>query len=218
MELSNSPETELVNNSGTLQGQALISEEDYKSLQSEYTRNRQKRIDELAELVQLKPERLKSIDDKKLRDSVTKQVYGYENYDTFVAVEWEDGNPQGNEDDDLYVLKKKVRSLEFTSKQKELDDAIEVYKIQNPTLVKSEKDEAALREKLSFISSTIDAKERVRIAWKLAFSTDVDPTSLAYKALALSDVGVNSNSSTVTDKKKDENQEALRKFLGIKTN
>lgn len=87
MELSNSPETELVNNSGTLQGQALISEEDYKSLQSEYTRNRQKRIDELAELVQLKPERLKSIDDKKLRDSVTKQVYGYENYDTFVAVE-----------------------------------------------------------------------------------------------------------------------------------
>lgn len=63
-----------------------VSEKDYVELQSAYTRNRQERIDEVSELVQLKPEKLKDMRDNKLRDAVVKKLYGYDSYETLVAL------------------------------------------------------------------------------------------------------------------------------------
>jgi hypothetical protein len=61
--------------------QAAVKEEDYKSLQAEYTRANQEKINLAVKLANIDKKSIIEIGDKKLQDKVIKEIYGLNNID-----------------------------------------------------------------------------------------------------------------------------------------
>ena len=187
---SNSPDAGVGEEVGTqeivqTEEQKVVPEKDYKNLEAFATRSRQSEIDLAKRLVEKDKSELMMIKDTKVRDTVVRDVFGYNSFEEMTAIEGEDfAKSTAGDEDELAALKKTVRKLSYTQSVKELDSAISSFKKENPELFRSEAAEDELRDKLKLISGEASPDERVRMAGKLAFSTTIDPTTAAYKAMA----------------------------------
>jgi len=195
----------------------VVPKKDYISLQSESTKWRQGQIEIAKRLVEKDRAELLNISDPKVRDSVVKELFGYQSLDEMRAIEWDDyiSWAQAEDDDKVANLEKQVRILSYQNQTKELEKAISDYKKSNPELFRGETDEIALRDKLKLISGIVDTEERVKMAGTLAFSAATNPTIAAYKTLATSQVSGNSAASATaaTKTNADKNSEAIKSFL-----
>lgn len=225
MDTSNSSVTTEVGQDGTQEivqavEAQVVPAEDYKNLEAFSTKNRQALIETAKRLVEKDKNELNFISDVKVRDKVVKELYGYDSFEEMTVVEGTDfsTSDDSNNEDELSFLKKKIRKIEFTQSQKELETAIAAYKKENPSFFASGDSESELRSKLKLITGEMDVSERIKLAGKLAFVNPIDPTTAAYKVMASGNVssggGGASAEKTKTDKEK--NSEAIMQFLKIK--
>lgn len=221
MTTSNSSSTDEVGQTtGTTQGvqtPKMIAEADYLNLQSESTKWRQEQIRVTTRLVEKDKSELKDITDTKLRDTVVKQLYpAYSSYEEMVAIEGSDfANTQSSEGEDATsILQKQIKHLTFQNDKRDLEQAIAQIKQANPTQFTTDGADAELRDKLKYLSGSIPVGERVQLAAKLAFNSNIDSTTLAFKALASVQVSNNgSTGSTQNYTATDKNADDLIAFL-----
>lgn len=95
----------------------LVSEKDYTEAVAFGTKARQAQFELAKRLVEKDKAELKNIHDPKVRDSIAKDVFGYDDYSEMVAIEGEDfvQSSGDNGDDELTVLKKQVKKLSYAS-------------------------------------------------------------------------------------------------------
>ena len=155
MEISNSS-TDVEVGSTDIQVTEQVSDEvvpkkDYDSLQSASTKWRQDQIDLARELVNSDKSKINSIKDKKVRDIVVKDVFGYSTYEEMVAIEGSDfaKSKESSETDDL---QRQVKILSYKYETKELETAIAEYKRNNPDFFLMENAEEILRANMKLIS------------------------------------------------------------------
>ena len=101
----------------------VIPQEDYKSLQSEYTRNRQVLFDTSLKLAKGNPQEILDISDKKIQSSVIKELYWVDDISELKMVYWERFWETDSEKElsDLEKLTKEVNLLKFKDKKSSLD-------------------------------------------------------------------------------------------------
>lgn len=197
----------------------VVPSRDYKELQSHATARTQAAIAALAKLVQKDAAELALIQDTKLRDSVTKEVYGLDGYSEYVAIYG--NNPVRKDSADGEASNEgqiELNKFKLENEKLKASAAISEFKAANPALFTKDSSEQKLREKMKLLSDSLSTEEKVKAAAVLAFGKASDDTSSAFKALAGMDKPV-SGSSAPTEKQKDakeSNQEALLAFLGIK--
>lgn len=228
-ELSNKPEegVGLTNNQeGNPEGQAqtesegVIEVSKYKSLESEYTRNRQNLIKAEVRLAKADPSRIKELqDDVKLQNAVIKEVYGLANLSELRAVYGENfSSPIDgvDEDDEVSVIKRELNLLKFKASVSESEKAMVDFKASNPHFFSENDAEEKIREKMDFISSSLPASERIAMAARLAFGTVTDPKKSAFKELSNATPSGGANPAAPTTSKEDKkktNEEALKDFF-----
>ncbi len=214
------------NNSEKPEGQAPNEAEklaeSYRSLESEYTKSRQNFIEMAVIAASSSPESILKIPDKKVQDAVVKRIYGYESLAQLQSIEWNDfyKDKSGDDISEIEKLSKEVKILRHTSESKELDNAIERYKMDNKDLFNASNAEELIRNELKYISTELPHAERVKRAAFNALGSQYDPTSLAYKAIAtasaIRDSANNNNSDTSKTKTQiEQKQDELRAFFGI---
>lgn len=199
-----------------------IPTEQYKSLQSEFTRSRQSLIEATTLLAKNDPTYLSTIKDTKLQNTVVKDLYGFETYSQAVAVLWSDFNTvkDGNEwADDIQRLEREIKLLKYNEQRGTVENELRNYKLANPHYFTNEGSEDKLRAELQYISWELPIAERIKRASAIAFIPPVDPTTQAYQALN-SWVGWNGwngkINSVVNDSEKQKQIEAGRKLFGLK--
>lgn len=151
----------------------FVEEEKYKSLQSEYTRNRQNEIKIAVELVKENKWKLLTLE-KDLQDKVVKEIYWLENVEEVKAVYWnsfykEEKEDKDDDDERTSAIEKELKILKHRQEKKEVDDAILRFKNENKILFDIEDAEQKLRDELKYISSELSVEERVKRAWRSAF-------------------------------------------------
>lgn len=158
MDISNSPVDGVGQELGTQQvvqtQEQVVPIKDYKNLESFATTNRQELIETAKRLVEKDKNELNFIKDIKVRDKVVKELYGYESFEELTAVEGSEfatPKPEDNEDE-LAVLRKKVRKIEYSQATKELENAVAAFKKENPDIFRSQSAEEELRAKLKLIA------------------------------------------------------------------
>ena len=190
--LEQSDNTEFLNGEAPNNGQAeqavnTVKEEDYKSLQAEYTRANQAKIDLSIKLANLYKNSILEISDKRLQDKVIKEIYWLNNIEEVKLIHWDSFYAErttDEEDEDKFsTLEKKVKLMEYNASKGQLEKAIEDYKKENKIMFELEWTEDKIREELKYISTEISAEERVKRAWKIIFGVTTNPTDNAYLKL-----------------------------------
>ena len=84
--------TEFLNNTASWDGQAeqTIKVEDYKNLQSEFTKSRQSEIDLAIKLARKDKSEILNIKDYKIQSKVIKELYGLDNLEDVKLIHWEE--------------------------------------------------------------------------------------------------------------------------------
>ena len=195
-------------------------EEDYLSLQSESTKWRQGQIEATIKLVKKDKSELKDIADVKLRDNVVKTLFpGYSSYDEMVAIEGADFSKKEDGDDDgIGKLQLQIKQLNYQNERRELDAEINKIKFANPEAFKDEKAEETLRNNLKYFAGTVDIKERVELAARLALPTNMDSRTMAFKAMATTQATNNGSTSgtNVAPSASEKNIDNVLEFLKLK--
>ena len=187
-------DVELLNQqaASTQEGQAAntatINEEDYKSLQSEFTKTRQREIDMAIKLVSKDKKELLAIQDKKLQEKVIKEVYGLANLEEVKLIHgnqfWEDGNNNTNDYDDdesdILKIRKELDLMKYRSEKDTIEKEINSFKKENAILFDTEDAEDRLRDELKYISKELPAEERIKRASKAAFGILKNPNDAAF--------------------------------------
>lgn len=186
-------DVELLNQqaASTQEGQAAntatINEEDYKSLQSEFTKTRQREIDMAIKLVSKDKKELLAIQDKKLQEKVIKEVYGLANLEEVKLIHgnqfWEDGNNNTNDydnDDNISQIRKELDLMKYRSEKDTIEKEINSFKKENAILFDTEDAEDRLRDELKYISKELPAEERIKRASKAAFGILKNPNDAAF--------------------------------------
>jgi hypothetical protein len=124
------------NNGETPNGQAPEPTEAEKLLQAEMTRNRQALIATATKLASSNVSELHSIEDSKLKDSVSKNLYGML-YNEAVAVfgaNFASKKPDDGKvnDDIVETQNKKIRLLEYKQEEANVEMAIAAHKVSHP--------------------------------------------------------------------------------------
>ena len=172
---------------GQAQNKEVIKEEDYKNLQSSYTKANQERIDLALKLAEKDKSSILDIKDRKLQEKIVKEIYWLNNIDEVKVIHWDkfyeekSNDYNDNEDEDkMSKLEKELKLLKYSQTKWEIDNSIEEYKKSNPLAFESEEAEDKLREELSYISDTLPIKERVRRAGSIAFWVNNNSADSAY--------------------------------------
>lgn len=198
-------------------------EADKLSLQSEYTKTRQALIEYAVKVATDDPSSIHWIKDIKLRDSVVKNLYEFDNYAQAVAILGSDFNAvkDGNDSiDKTEKLEREVKILKYKSEQSIVENEIKNYKLANPQYFTNTENEEKLRAELQYISWELPIAERIKRASAIAFVPSVDPTTAAYQVLnswvqgTLGNGKVNSETAQLAEQQKQI--AAWRKVFGLK--
>lgn len=153
-----------------VEGQAVIKEEDHKSLQAAFTKTRQREIALEVKLASKDKKSILEIEDKKLQDKVIKEIYWLNNLEELKLIHWEtfykekEEDAEGSDDDRISKLEKELKLSKYYQSKLDLDWAIDEYKKANPLAFEDEWVEDKIIEELKYISSDLSTKERVRRA------------------------------------------------------
>lgn len=152
----------------------MVSEKDHKELEAFATRNRQLAIQMATEAAKANPKLISTIEDTKVQNAVARELYGLENLAQVKAVYgdeyWKSSEKRDDgEEDKVSTLERKLRMFETKSEFERVEQAVSSFKASNPSLIKSEKDEEALRNEMSLISTKLSPEERVKKASRIAF-------------------------------------------------
>lgn len=180
--------TEFLNNTAPVDGQAeqTIKVEDYKNLQSEFTKSRQSEIDLAIKLARKDKSEILNIKDYKIQSKVIKELYGLDNLEDVKLIHWEEfykekETEDGDDSDELTKIRNELKLLKYSQNKSELENSFEEFKKENKDLFLSEWAEERLKEELKYISSELPTKERIKRAAKVVFA--ISPTDAAYLSL-----------------------------------
>lgn len=195
-----------------------VSLERYKELEAFATRARQNEIANAVIVAKANPKFVSEISDAKVQNAVVKEIYGLDNLaevqEAFGKDYWKtkDAGGDGESEDKVASLEKEVKLMRLRGQSDRVNAEIEKLKFANPNLIKSEKDEEALRAEMRLISAEVSPEERVKKAARLAFG-DVE----ANKANAmLNSQSASSGGSAAPEKNTNAeqyNRSELVKFL-----
>lgn len=161
-----------------------VNADDYKSLQSEFTKTRQAQIDLAVKLATTDKKSILELD-KDLQDKVVKKLYWLDNLEEVKLIHWENFYKEKvedvDDDDELTRIKKELELIKFNQNKSSLEGAIEQFKKDNKDFFKSEDAEMKLRNEIKYISSDLSPNERINRAFRIAFW--INPTDSAYIAL-----------------------------------
>lgn len=199
----------------------LVAEEDYKNLQSEFTRKNQLLIDTQVRLAETNPKEILSISDKGLQDKVIERIYWFKNINELKAVMWDNfyESQWDVEQNDIDSIKKKLSLLEYRSESEKVDFEIKNFKSENKKIFEDNPNaEAELRENLQLLSKDIPIEERIKKAWLLSFWKNyVDSSTSAYQKLSQANVSwwnsVSPWKETISENQK-SNSEYIKKLFG----
>lgn len=188
MTMQEASNEELLNwesNEGQSQKTEVIKEEDYKNLQSSYTRANQERIELAVKLAEKDKSSILDIKDRKLQEKVIKEIYNLNNIEEVKVIHWdkfyeERSNDYNEDDDKMSMLEKELKLLKYSQTKWELESSINEYKKSNPLMFEDEWAEDKLKEELSYISDSLPIKERVRRAASIVFWNNNSPVDKAY--------------------------------------
>ena len=149
-----------------------INEEDYKSLQSEFTRTQQDRISAYVKLATKDKKEILSITDRKIQSKVVKELYWLDNVDEVEAIYgkdfWEEVKVEDSDEDDKYErLEKEIKLTRFQQEKRELDSGIQSIKDKNPLAFENPETEEKLRDELRYISKELPLEERLKRATQI---------------------------------------------------
>ena len=188
--LEQSSNEEFLNSEASDNGQALqntVREEDYKSLQAEYTRANQEKINLAVKLATKDKKSIIEISDRKLQDKVIKEIYWLNNIDEVKLIHWNtfyNETAQEEDDDDKFSkLERELKIMKYNQTKGELERFIEDYKKENKILFEWADAEDRLRDEIKYVSSELTAEERVKRAAKIAFGITNNPNDAAYLKL-----------------------------------
>lgn len=166
----------------------VVTLEQHKALESEYTRVRQGQIEAYTELATANPKKLLEITDYKLQNAVVKKIYGLDSLQAVKAVYGENFIEKKKDEDEQLdesaLIRRELNVLKYSQEQDKLSAEINLLKMSNPSL---NNDEAMfkLNEELKSISKDLPVAERVKKAAMLAFpGSTADEQALAYRKLA----------------------------------
>lgn len=164
----------------------------YKDLESAYTRSRQSEIAFATKAARIDPKTLMEISDAKVQAAAVREIYGLESLsqvkDALGEEFWkfkskeEDGEGKAETDKQIKLLSMKLDS-------ERLESAVSAFKLANPSLITSEKDEDLLRSEMRLISTELSPAERVSKAARLAFGEVEGNKAKALKVLQNSAAG-----------------------------
>lgn len=185
--------TEFLNNSwASNDGQAqeqtqvnVVKEEDYKSLQAEFTRTKQSTIDLAIKLANKDKQSILEIGDKKLQDKVIKEIYWLNNIEEVKLIHWdtfykERENEEDENEDKFSKLERELKLMKYNQSKSEIEKAIEDYKKENKDFFEQSWNEEKLRDELKYISTEISPEDRVKRAWKIIFGLTTSSSDAAY--------------------------------------
>lgn len=136
-----------------------------------------------------------------------------------VAIEGTDFSKKEDDDNDgIGKLQLQIKQLNYQNERRELESEINKVKSSNPELFKDSQVEEKLRDNLKLFSGTVDLKERVELAAKLAIPSTIDSRTMAFKVLA-STQATNNGSATSTGVNKtsaEKNIDSVLEFLKLK--
>lgn len=188
--MSTSEAGQVIETSQTIEGTQweqtpkTIPEDDYKSLQAEYTRSNQELINSKIELAKVNPKSILDIKDTKLQSKVIKEIYGLNNINEVKVIYWDNFFEAKNDEDldEVEKLRKKVALLEYNSEAGKIDQSIKEFKKLNASIFSDKPNaEEKLRETFSLISNSLPVDERLEMAAKIAFWVNyIDKTTQAY--------------------------------------
>lgn len=153
------------------------SEEEYKNLQSAFTKANQDKINTYIKLAEKDKKEIILIEDKKLQNKVIKELYWLDNIEELKLIHWdnffEDKKKDWDDDiSDIERLNKELKLLKYNQTKGELEKAIIDYKKENAVIFTDNTAEDKLREELKYISSELPISERISRASKIAFWTN----------------------------------------------
>lgn len=176
---------EFLNNDNPNNGQGQIKEEDYKSLQSEFTKSRQNEIRLALKLAEKDKKSILEIEDKKIQSKVIKELYWLDNLEELKTIHWnnfyDDRDKNNDDEDELAKIKKELDLMKFHQSKNTLENAIEQFKKENKDFFTWEEQEYKLREELKYISTELSPNERINRAFRIAFW--INPTDAWYLAM-----------------------------------
>lgn len=147
------PNTEVQN---PTEGQT-VKQEDYKALQSEYTKARQALIETNTEAVRANPDFIHKISDEKVQSAILHNLYGVDSLDEYEAVK---GNDNEVDDD---KLKAKIASKKSDDMAEKM--AIMEFRIANQSITEARLEE--IKEQARVFDKSIPMNERLSLAMKL---------------------------------------------------
>lgn len=167
----------------------VVAEEDYKSLQAEYTKTNQDRINTYIELARRDKSYIESIQDKKIQDKVINSLYSLSNLDEAKAIYWnnfltkaDESEGEIEQEDKADKLEKEIRLMKWQQGKREME--AEIWKLQekNKNLLSPE-DIEKVKEELKWISDELPLEERVKRAGDFVLRNKYTDEDLAYKML-----------------------------------
>lgn len=136
-----------------------------------------------------------------------------------VAIEGSDFSKEDDGDGDgIGKLQLQIKQLNYQNERRELDAEINKIKFANPDLFKDSNVEEKLRDNLKLFSGTVDVKERVELAAKLALPSNMDSRTMAFKAMATTQATNNGSTSgtNVAKTSSEKNIDNVLEFLKLK--
>jgi len=159
------------------------TEEEYKNLQSFWTKANQTLIDTSKKLAEKEPKELLTME-VNIQNKVIKDIWWYDNIDELKTMlpdilSWEEENGNNTFDDEsdaFKQLKREQELLKMKLNKKDVDDEIEKFTTAHSELLKSIPNFAEkVREELKYISSELPNNKRVERATKLvSWNSDIN--------------------------------------------
>lgn len=176
------------------------SEEEYKNAEAFGTKAQQALIDATERLVKSNPSELLEIKDAKLQNKIITNLYGASNIEELKIISpeifKEDSNNSASgdyEEDELSVLQKKVKLMEYKNNQGAIKDAIDKLKISNTDTASTISNfEEKIRNEMQYFGWDLSIEEKAKRAFKLVAGSRASEDD-AYLALQ-GGVNIKSNS------------------------
>ena len=212
---------ELQNQVESEEGQSTVTattEEDYKSLHSEYTRTRQSEISAYVKLATKDKKEILDITDRKIQSKVVKELYGLDNVEEVEAIYgkdfWDEKKIEDDSDeDDKYLkLEKEIKLTRFQQEKRELDSAIQAIKDKNALQFENPETEEKLRDELRYISKELPLEERIKRASQIVLGNNQSNWSSVKETTNMQVKGQSNSDKTAEDSElKKQIKEAFRR-------
>lgn len=131
----------------------VVPEEQFKNLQSDYTKRVESEIGLAEKLVRANPKELTTIEDSRVKDAVAKRVYGMD-YAQLIAINGETFYQTKEEEelDRTTALERELKLLKYNSNKENMDNAIRNFYSSNNELTPTQEQKDALIKELQYIS------------------------------------------------------------------